>query len=85
MKIRKGFLCAASAVAATIHGVAWAAPDWAALNEQARRESLTVVHHGVPGKTPFWNIMSKAFIHPPAFAKKTLTLFLLFPHLFPMK
>ena len=31
------FVCA---VAATIHGAARAAPDWAALNEQARRESF---------------------------------------------
>ena len=44
-----------------------AAPDWAALNEQARRESLTVVRPGVPGKMPFWNAHAKAFIHPPAF------------------
>ena len=63
------FVCA---VAATIHGAARAAPDWAALNEQARRESLTVVHPGVPGKTPFWNIKSKAFIHPPAFDFKAV-------------
>ena len=63
------FVCA---VAATIHGAARTAPDWAALNEQARRESLTVVHPGVPGKTPFWNIKSKAFIHPPAFDFKAV-------------
>ena len=69
MKSRKGFLCAASAVVAL---AVTAAPDWAALNEQARRESLTVVHPGVPGKTPFWNIKSKAFIHPPAFDFKAV-------------
>ena len=63
------FVCA---VAATIHGAARAAPDWAALNEQARRESLTIVHPGEPGKTPFWNIKSKAFIHPPAFDFKAV-------------
>ena len=69
MKSKKVFLCAASAVAAL---AVTAAPDWAALNEQARRESLTVVHPGVPGKTPFWNIKSKAFIHPPAFDFKAV-------------
>ena len=63
------FVCV---VSATIHGAALAAPDWAALNEQARRESLTVVRPGVPGKTPFWNIKSKAFIHPPAFDFKAV-------------
>ena len=64
---RLGRLLFVCAVAATIHGAALAAPDWAALNEQARRESLTVVRPGVPGKTPFWNAHAKAFIHPPAF------------------
>ena len=41
--------------------------DWPKLNEQARVEASRPVKPGVPGESPFWNIKSKAFIHPPAF------------------
>ena len=41
--------------------------DWAALNERARTEALRPVKPGEPGKSPFWNIKARAFIHPPAF------------------
>lgn len=43
------------------------AADWTALNDEARKESMTVIRPGEPGKAPFWNGRSKAFIHPPAF------------------
>lgn len=41
--------------------------DWAAINRAAREQAKTPIRAGMPGKTPFWNEASKAFIHPPAF------------------
>ncbi|MEJ7693554.1 hypothetical protein [Daejeonella sp.] len=39
----------------------------------ALMESTVPIRPGEPGKTPFWNIASKRFIHAPAFNYKTLT------------
>ena len=41
--------------------------DWESLNNASMKESMTVIRPGEPGKAPFWNVKSKAFIHPPAF------------------
>ena len=41
--------------------------DWTALNEASRKDALSVIRPGEPGKAPFWNAHSKAFMHPPAF------------------
>ena len=45
----------------------FAETDWSAMNASSLEQSLAVVAPGEPGKRPFWNGSSKAFIHPPAF------------------
>lgn len=62
--LSRGALLVLTAVAI---GTLQADIDWKALNAQARAEAKVPVHAGVPGKIPFWNGSSKAFIHPPAF------------------
>lgn len=41
--------------------------DWTMLNAAARSKAMVPIRPGVPGRRPFWNEASKAFIHPPAF------------------
>lgn len=56
------FLVVATAMSARAADV-----DWESLNNASMKESMTVIRPGEPGKAPFWNVKSKAFIHPPAF------------------
>lgn len=65
MKTKKMMLTVSSAVMLVSAGAA--DTDWEALNASALEQSLAVVAPGEPGKQPFWNGSSKAFIHPPAF------------------
>ena len=48
---------ARSTFAAMIAAIAASAlaADWTALNDEARKESMTVIRPGELGKAPFWN------------------------------
>lgn len=65
MKTRK--MSVAAVAALVFVSVRAAATDWVAMNAESLAQSLTAVAPGEPGKQPFWNGSSKAFIHPPAF------------------
>ena len=56
-----------AAVCAALAGLSMAGTDWNVLNERARRHAAEPVRAGLPGRVPFWNVKSRAFIHPPAF------------------
>jgi len=61
-------LCAAAAgLCAVLSAAASGTADWASVNGAARKQALTPIRPGEPGKRPFWNGSAKAFIHPPAF------------------
>jgi len=54
-----GAACVASAACGDV--------DWVQLNAASREQAKMPVRTGVPGVRPFWNVKSRAFIHPPAF------------------